>query len=67
MNPGLIGKYRISGLLGSPCTAQTMHSPCMGATIGAVALPTVFVQEGGYDLDVIGRNVVNVLRGFEDS
>ena len=27
-------------------------------------VPTVFVQEGGYDLDVIGRNVVGVLRAF---
>jgi acetoin utilization deacetylase AcuC-like enzyme len=35
----------------------------MGAAIGALDLPTLFVQEGGYDLDVIGRNVVNVLRG----
>ena len=39
----------------------------MGAAIGALGLPTVLVQEGGYDLGVIGRNVVNVLRGFEDS
>ena len=39
----------------------------MGEMIGALALPTVIVQEGGYDLGVIGRNVVNVLRGFEDS
>ena len=37
----------------------------MGAAIGALDLPTVLVQEGGYDLGVIGRNVVNVLRGFE--
>ena len=34
----------------------------IGAAIGALALPTLVVQEGGYDLDVIGRNVVNVLR-----
>jgi hypothetical protein len=25
------------------------------------------VQEGGYDLGVIGRNVVNVLSGVEDA
>ena len=37
----------------------------MGAAIGALELPTLFVQEGGYDLGVIGRNVVNVLTGFE--
>jgi acetoin utilization deacetylase AcuC-like enzyme len=38
----------------------------MGSAIGQLGLPTVFVQEGGYSLEVIGRNVVNVLRGFSD-
>lgn len=38
----------------------------LGAAIGALSVPTLFVQEGGYCLDVIGRNVVNVLAGFED-
>jgi acetoin utilization deacetylase AcuC-like enzyme len=36
----------------------------MGAALATVGRPTVFVQEGGYCLDVIGRNVVNVLRAF---
>ena len=39
----------------------------MGETIGTLGLPTVLVQEGGYDLGVIGRNVVSVLRGVEDA
>ncbi|MGO9874147.1 MAG: histone deacetylase family protein [Acidimicrobiia bacterium] len=39
----------------------------LGAAIGALGVPTLLVQEGGYDLGVIGRNVVNVLRGVEDS
>ena len=39
--------------------------PRMGEAIGRLGLPTVFVQEGGYDLGVIGRNVTGVLRGFE--
>ena len=39
----------------------------IGAAIGKLALPTVLVQEGGYDLGVIGRNVVNVLRGVEEN
>jgi acetoin utilization deacetylase AcuC-like enzyme len=39
----------------------------MGSAIGALGLPTVLIQEGGYDLEVIGRNVVNVLTGFEDA
>jgi acetoin utilization deacetylase AcuC-like enzyme len=37
----------------------------VGAAIGALGRPTLIVQEGGYDLAVIGRNVVNVLRGVE--
>jgi acetoin utilization deacetylase AcuC-like enzyme len=37
----------------------------MGMAIGALRLPTLVVQEGGYELSVIGRNVVNVLRGVE--
>ena len=39
----------------------------LGAAIASPHLPTLFVQEGGYCLDVIGRNVVNVLAAFEDS
>jgi acetoin utilization deacetylase AcuC-like enzyme len=39
----------------------------VGAAIGALGRPTLLVQEGGYDLGVIGRNVVNVLSGFEDA
>ncbi len=39
----------------------------LGAAIASLALPTLFVQEGGYCLDVIGRNVVNVLAAFEDA
>jgi len=39
----------------------------IGAAIGLLRLPTLLVQEGGYELSVIGRNVVNVLRGVEDA
>ena len=38
-----------------------------GRLIGAAALPTVFVLEGGYAVEEIGINVVNVLSGFEDA
>ena len=34
----------------------------IGGVIAALQRPTVLVQEGGYALDVIGRNVANVLR-----
>ncbi|WP_029008174.1 histone deacetylase family protein [Azospirillum halopraeferens] len=37
----------------------------MGAALAAAGLPTVFVLEGGYAVDDLGVNVVNVLTGFE--
>jgi len=37
----------------------------IGATITALARPTLFVMEGGYAVAVIGINAVNVLTGFE--
>ncbi len=38
-----------------------------GATIGKLRLPTLFVMEGGYAVEEIGVNVVNVLQGYEGS
>jgi acetoin utilization deacetylase AcuC-like enzyme len=38
-----------------------------GRIVGALARPTVFVQEGGYDLARIGPLVREVLLGFEES
>ena len=38
----------------------------MGAVIGKLAMPVVFVMEGGYAVDNVGHNVVNVLTGFLD-
>lgn len=37
----------------------------IGAAIAAVGVPTLFVMEGGYMVDEIGINAVNVLQGFE--
>lgn len=36
-----------------------------GEMIGGLDIPTLFVMEGGYDVDEVGTNVVNVLKGFE--
>jgi acetoin utilization deacetylase AcuC-like enzyme len=36
----------------------------VGHKIGAQKKTTLFVQEGGYHLDVIGNSVANVLEGF---
>lgn len=35
-----------------------------GADIARLRLPTLFVMEGGYDIEEIGINTVNVLQGF---
>ena len=44
-------------------TPDGFHSA--GRALGALGLPTVFVQEGGYDLDAIGPLVAATLSGFE--
>ncbi|MBV8617921.1 MAG: histone deacetylase family protein [Curvibacter sp.] len=38
----------------------------LGQRLGALGLPTLFVMEGGYMVDDIGVNAVNVLSGFEE-
>lgn len=37
----------------------------IGEAIARLNVPTLFVLEGGYDVDAFGVNVVNVLQGFE--
>lgn len=39
----------------------------LGAAIASIRLPTHFVMEGGYDIEALGANTVNVLEGFEDT
>lgn len=39
----------------------------IGRQIRGANLPTLFVQEGGYNLEAIGECVMNVLAGFEDN
>jgi len=46
---------------------QSADFSTYGRMIGACGLPTLFVLEGGYAVDEIGVNVVNVLTGFEDA
>jgi acetoin utilization deacetylase AcuC-like enzyme len=36
----------------------------IGEDIAAAGLPTVFVFEGGYAVDEVGVNTVNVLEGW---
>ncbi len=53
---------------GDPISHFTLDLPefsRMGQVIAAFGAPTLFLQEGGYATEAIGRNVVAVLRGFE--
>jgi len=36
-----------------------------GSTIASLELPTLFIMEGGYAVEEIGINAVNVLEGYE--
>jgi acetoin utilization deacetylase AcuC-like enzyme len=53
---------------GDPLGDFALTTPCyarIGAQIAQLGLPTLFVQEGGYAIDDLGRNVVSLLSGFE--
>jgi len=50
----------------SPLEVTPAGLRAAGRTLGALGVPTVLVQEGGYDLDSIGPLVREVLEGFED-
>ena len=54
--------------LEDPISQFKLDSPdylAMGRRIAALGLPTLFVMEGGYAVEAIGVNAVNVLEGFE--
>ena len=44
---------------------QTKDYLTVGDLISELDLPTLFVMEGGYDINKVGLNTVNVLTGFE--
>jgi acetoin utilization deacetylase AcuC-like enzyme len=44
---------------------RTEHYPLIGARIARLALPTLFLLEGGYAVAEIAVNAVGVLTGFE--
>jgi acetoin utilization deacetylase AcuC-like enzyme len=49
----------------SPLTVTPAGFRAAGRVLGELGLPTVLVQEGGYDLDAIGGLVLEALTGFE--
>lgn len=55
---------------GDPISAFTFQSAdfiTLGQRLAEAGLPTTFLMEGGYAVDEIGVNVVNVLKGFQQS
>jgi acetoin utilization deacetylase AcuC-like enzyme len=50
----------------SPLEVSPEGFRAAGRALGALGLPTVVVQEGGYDLDTIGELVCEVLAGIEE-
>ncbi|GAB4427479.1 MAG: histone deacetylase family protein [Chloroflexi bacterium OHK40] len=53
---------------GDPLGDMALTTPCyarIGRRIAQLGLPTLFVQEGGYAITELGRNVVALLAGFE--
>lgn len=46
---------------------ESEHYLRMGEMIAGLARPTLFVMEGGYAVEEIGVNAVNVLTGFEQA
>jgi acetoin utilization deacetylase AcuC-like enzyme len=50
----------------SPLQVTTAGYREAGRRIGAAGVPTVFVQEGGYDLLTLGELVAETLEGFEE-
>jgi acetoin utilization deacetylase AcuC-like enzyme len=50
----------------SPLRVSPAGFRAAGRALGALRLPTVAVQEGGYDLDAIGGLVAEVLTGIEE-
>jgi acetoin utilization deacetylase AcuC-like enzyme len=49
----------------SPLTVTPGGFAAAGLMLAEMNVPAVFVQEGGYDLDVIGSLVLSALAGFE--
>lgn len=43
---------------------RTEDYPLIGRDLAELGLPTVFTMEGGYAVEAVGVNVVNVLEGI---
>ncbi|MTH94536.1 histone deacetylase family protein, partial [Roseibium sp. RKSG952] len=46
--------------------AGRSHFYRLGQRLSTASIPTIFLMEGGYAVDALGTNCVNVLEGFEN-
>jgi acetoin utilization deacetylase AcuC-like enzyme len=56
-----VDSYGLDPLSDFTLTREVYHPA--GALVASLGLPTVIVQEGGYDTEDLGRNVLSFLRG----
>lgn len=66
----LVVSLGVDTYLADPISSFKLDSPdfsTMGRSIGAAGLPTVYCMEGGYAVEEIGTNTVNVLTGHLDA
>jgi acetoin utilization deacetylase AcuC-like enzyme len=61
-----LGVDAAAGDAQSPLAVTAAGFRAAGRALGALGLPTVVVQEGGYDLDTIGELVCEALEGIEE-
>ena len=64
----LVVSLGVDTYMEDPISQFKLDSPdylAMGRRIAALGLPTLFIMEGGYAVEAIGVNAVNVLEGFE--
>lgn len=63
----LVVSAGLDGFSGDPLgdfNLSTAGFAAIGQQIAQLELPTLFVQEGGYAIDDLGRNLVSLLSGF---
>ena len=66
----LVVSLGVDTFIDDPVGTFCITSDCftsIGKVIGDAGLPTLFVQEGGYDSPELGINVCNVLQGFKET
>jgi len=64
----LVVPMGLDTFVGDPISGFTLQSAdyvAVGEALASANLPTVFTFEGGYAVDAVGTNAVNLLEGFQ--